>query len=131
MPSLMKPVKEFSDNGYGIVGYNYKGDIVSHGFKKVDIYFPVAYAIENVGNPDEFSKRILLAMEGNTSVIGYMHSLNVSTLSITQTGIKAELDLPEDSYAVEMTFEEFLPVLKDWEFAWAAAQDYKNTLAKS
>jgi hypothetical protein len=44
-------------------------------------------------------------------------------------GIVAFFDLGDDEFKVEMSFDAFAPILRDWEAAWDAAKTY-NANAK-
>ena len=43
-------------------------------------------------------------------------------LIVTRNGVRAELDMPDDSYEQQLTFAEFAPILAAWQAAWNGAQ---------
>jgi hypothetical protein len=115
-----------------VVGYGNSGHIMVVDNKNASArYFAFATAIECVQNPMSFSAMVARALGGDITAIGHYEGVNVGALTITGTGVKAELDLPDDEYEDELTFEEFSPLLDSWEQAWTAAQLYKKALAQA
>jgi hypothetical protein len=112
-----------------VIGFLDQGTIVVDKYKAtVGKHYPFSDAIENIGNPLDFVRYFELAIMGDHSVIGHYEGVNIASLEITKTGVKATLDLPDDEFKDELTFEEFAPILAVWQKAWAAAQEYKKTL---
>jgi hypothetical protein len=127
--NLIEAVQKFDSSGVGYVGYNNEGRIWAGNFPKIDGLDVLQGAIIQIQDPTEFLKLIPKAMNGDQTIIGYLEGGNDQILEITETGVLATLDLIDGSYELELDFEEFLPILKDWEDAWAAAQEYKKTMS--
>jgi hypothetical protein len=113
----------------GVIGVMPNGSISTDNFpEKIGKYFPAEHAIHCIQDPTEFSTFFARAVSGDKSVIGHYEGVNVGSLEITETGVIAVLDLPNDEFEDELTFDEFAPILEAWEKAWTAAQAYRATL---
>ena len=116
----------------GVIGVMKDGSISTDNFpSKIGKYYPFEDAVHCIQDPTKFAPIFRKAMAGDKSTVGHYEGVNVAGLEITETGVRAELDLPDDEYHDELTFAEFAPILEAWEKAWAAAQAYKATLPKS
>ncbi len=129
--SYLDNMLEKFDAGSCIVGYFDTGTIVVDGYVPTQgDFFPFANAIEEIANPSNFALMFRKAVDGDKTSIGFYEGVNVAGLTITASGVRADLELPNDEYSDELTFAEFAPILAAWEKAWAAAKKYRSTLPK-
>jgi hypothetical protein len=110
--------QQFQNNGQGSIGCSQDGRITSSGFTKVSGYDLLSESIEEIQDPSYISLLIYELLAGDSSKVGVIVGSNCSGLRLLEEGVSAELDLPDNSYAVKITFDKFLPILRDWKDAW-------------
>lgn len=122
-----KFVQKFDANGKGIVGFEANGRVAARHLSKADVFDPVAQAISAIADPSNIIRKLKATMSGDTGFIGDGEACDDQGFEIRTDGIVAFFDLGDEEFKVEMTFDAFAPILRDWEAAWHAAQDYKNS----
>lgn len=112
-------VEEF-DAENGVIGYTPDGRIWTEEDGPTGS-FPVYDAIGGIKNPAVVAAAVASA-EAGTLEAPVESWGEVAGLIVTRDGVRAELDMPDDSYEQQLTFAEFAPILAAWQAAWNSAQ---------
>ena len=120
---------EWFDSGDGAIGYRADGRIwLDSDRPATPGETPVLTVVSLIQNPEAVSTAVAAALAGelDTPVIAFGE---LGDLTVTNNGVYAELDMPEDSYEQQLTFAEFAPILAAWQAAWNGAQAYLARVA--
>jgi hypothetical protein len=120
-----KFIRQFDANGGGVIGFEADGRVAAVGLSKADVFDPVAQAISAIADPSKIIVKLKAAVAGDKRFIGDGEACNDQGFEIQRDGIVAFFDLGDDEFKVEMSFDAFAPILRDWEAAWEAAKTYK------
>ena len=113
---------EWFDTGDGVIGYRDDGRFYMDWDRPIDPGdAPVMTVISLVQNPTSVAAAVAAAEAGKLTAPAEAHG-ELGDLVVTRDGVRAELDMPNNSYEQQLTFAEFAPILAAWQAAWNGAQ---------
>lgn len=115
-------VEQF-DTGDGVIGYKPDGSIWVDREGPAGSA-PIFDAIWGVQDPGAVADAVADAQAGGLAAPAEVWG-EVAGIIVEPDGVRAELDLPDDSYTQQLSFAEFAPILSAWQAAWAGAQAHR------